>query len=175
MNNKLIIKIVIAALIIIVIGLIACIVLYINTDLLKPNSKLFQKYIEQSGEQINNILDFSTEKEYISVLKENKYTDNTQVVLKYTNNQNKEEIFNINSTGSTDSENKNSYRTINVKYGNSTDVINLEFLQENEMYGILFSDLVQQFVNIDTSDADDLLNNLDLNLDKYKKYDLRHD
>lgn len=175
MNNKLIIKIVIAALIIIVIGLIACIVLYINTDLLKPNSKLFQKYIEQSGEQINNILDFSTEKEYISVLKENKYTDNTQVVLKYTNNQNKEEIFNINSTGSTDSENKNSYRTINVKYGNSTDVINLEFLQENEMYGILFSDLVQQFVNIDTSDADDLLNNLDLNLDKYKKYDYRNE
>lgn len=175
MNNKLIIKIVIAALIIIVIGLIACIVLYINTDLLKPNSKLFQKYIEQSGEQINNILDFSTEKEYISVLKENKYTDNTQVVLKYTNNQNKEEIFNINSTGSTDSKNKNSYRTINVKYGNSTDVINLEFLQENEMYGILFSDLVQQFVNIDTSDADDLLNNLDLNLDKYKKYDYRNE
>lgn len=175
MNNKLIIKIVIAALIIIVIGLIACIVLYINTDLLKPNSKLFQKYIEQSGEQINNILDFSTEKEYISVLNENKYTDNTQVVLKYTNNQNKEEIFNINSTGSTDSENKNSYRTINVKYGNSTDVINLEFLQENEMYGILFSDLVQQFVNIDTSDADDLLNNLDLNLDKYKKYDYRNE
>ena len=175
MNNKLIIKIVIAALIIIVIGLIVCIVLYINTDLLKPNSKLFQKYIEQSGEQINNILDFSTEKEYISVLKENKYTDNTQVVLKYTNNQNKEEIFNINSTGSTDSENKNSYRTINVKYGNSTDVINLEFLQENEMYGILFSDLVQQFVNIDTSDADDLLNNLDLNLDKYKKYDYRNE
>lgn len=175
MNNKLIIKIVIAALIIIVIGLIACIVLYINTDLLKPNSKLFQKYIEESGEQINNILDFSTEKEYISVLKENKYTDNTQVVLKYTNNQNKEEIFNINSTGSTDSENKNSYRTINVKYGNSTDVINLEFLQENEMYGILFSDLVQQFVNIDTSDADDLLNNLDLNLDKYKKYDYRNE
>ena len=175
MNNKLIIKIVIAALIIIVIGLIACIVLYINTDLLKPNSKLFQKYIEQSGEQINNILDFSTEKEYISVLKENKYTDNTQVVLKYTNNQNKEEIFNINSTGSTDSENKNSYRTINVKYGNSTDVINLEFLQENEMYGILFSDLVQQFVNIDTSDADDLLNNLDLDLDKYKKYDYRNE
>lgn len=175
MNNKLIIKIVIAALIIIVIGLIACIVLYINTDLLKPNSKLFQKYIEQSGEQINNILDFSTEKEYISVLNENKYTDNTQVVLKYINNQNKEEIFNINSTGSTDSENKNSYRTINVKYGNSTDVINLEFLQENEMYGILFSDLVQQFVNIDTSDADDLLNNLDLNLDKYKKYDYRNE
>lgn len=175
MNNKLIIKIVIAALIIIVIGLIVCIVLYINTDLLKPNSKLFQKYIEESGEQINNILDFSTEKEYISVLKENKYTDNTQVVLKYTNNQNKEEIFNINSTGSTDSENKNSYRTINVKYGNSTDVINLEFLQENEMYGILFSDLVQQFVNIDTSDADDLLNNLDLNLDKYKKYDYRNE
>ena len=175
MNNKLIIKIVIAALIIIVIGLIACIVLYINTDLLKPNSKLFQKYIEQSGEQINNILDFSTEKEYISVLKENKYTDNTQVLLKYTNNQNKEEIFNINSTGSTDSENKNSYRTINVKYGNSTDVINLEFLQENEMYGILFSDLVQQFVNIDTSDADDLLNNLDLDLDKYKKYDYRNE
>lgn len=175
MNNKLIIKIVIAALIIIVIGLIACIVLYINTDLLKPNSKLFQKYIEESGEQINNILDFSTEKEYISVLKENKYTDNTQVVLKYTNNQNKEEIFNINSTGSTDSENKNSYRTINVKYGNSTDVINLEFLQENEMYGILFSDLVQQFVNIDTSDADDLLNNLDLDLDKYKKYDYRNE
>lgn len=175
MNNKLIIKIVIAALIIIVIGLIACIVLYINTDLLKPNSKLFQKYIEESGEQINNILDFSTEKEYISVLKENKYTDNTQVLLKYTNNQNKEEIFNINSTGSTDSENKNSYRTINVKYGNSTDVINLEFLQENEMYGILFSDLVQQFVNIDTSDADDLLNNLDLNLDKYKKYDYRNE
>lgn len=175
MNNKLIIKIVIAALIIIVIGLIVCIVLYINTDLLKPNSKLFQKYIEESGEQINNILDFSTEKEYISVLKENKYTDNTQVVLKYTNNQNKEEIFNINSTGSTDSENKNSYRTINVKYGNSTDVINLEFLQENEMYGILFSDLVQQFVNIDTSDADDLLNNLDLDLDKYKKYDYRNE
>ena len=175
MNNKLIIKIVIAALIIIVIGLIACIVLYINTDLLKPNSKLFQKYIEQSGEQINNILDFSTEKEYISVLKENKYTDNTQVVLKYTNNQNKEEIFNINSTGSTDSENKNSYRTINVKYGNSTDVINLEFLQENEMYGILFSDLVQQFVNVDASNADDLLNNLELNLDDYKKYDYRNE
>ena len=79
MNNKLIIKIVIAALIIIVIGLIACIVLYINTDLLKPNSKLFQKYIEQSGEQINNILDFSTEKNILVFLKK----INIQIIHRY--------------------------------------------------------------------------------------------
>ena len=173
MKKKLIIKIIIAALIVVVIGLIVCLVLYMNTDLLKPNSKLFQKYIAQGGEQVNSILDLSAEKEYISVLKEKRYTDNTQVNLKYTNNQNKEEIFNINSSGSTDSENKNSYRTTNVKYNNSIDVINLEFLQENEMYGILFSDLVQQFVNVDVSDADDLLNNLKLNLSDYKKYDYR--
>ena len=146
-----------------------------NTDLLKPNSKLFQKYIAQGGEQVNDILDLSTEKEYISVLKEKKYTDSTQVNLKYTNSQNKEENFNISSSGSTNSENKNSYRTINVKYNNATDVINLEFLQENEVYGILFSDLVQQFVNVDASNADDLLNNLELNLDDYKKYDYRNE
>ena len=175
MKKKLIIKIVIAALIVIVVGLIVCLVLYMNTDLLKPNSKLFQKYIAQGGEQVNDILDLSTEKEYISVLKEKKYTDSTQVNLKYTNSQNKEENFNISSSGSTNSENKNSYRTINVKYNNATDVINLEFLQENEVYGILFSDLVQQFVNVDASNADDLLNNLELNLDDYKKYDYRNE
>ena len=121
-------------------------------------------------EQINNITDVTKDKEYIDILKQSNYRDNTIIKANYKNSQGKTEQFDIISTDVTNNSNSNSYRKINLKYGENFDVTNLEFLQENQTYGLLFSDVVNQFVAADITDFNEFLNKIGIDISEIKKY-----
>ena len=155
---------------IIILALIVLLILAYTTDIFKPANELFQEFLMSNIEQINNITDVTKDKEYIDILKQSNYRDNTIIKANYKNSQGKTEQFDIISTGVTNNSNSNSYRKINLKYGENFDVTNLEFLQENQTYGLLFSDVVNQFVAADITDFNEFLNKIGIDISEIKKY-----
>ena len=155
---------------IIILALIVLLILTYTTDIFKPANELFKEFLMSNIEQINNITDVTKDKEYIDILKQSNYRDNTIIKANYKNSQGKTEQFDIISTGVTNNSNSNSYRKINLKYGENFDVTNLEFLQENQTYGLLFSDVVNQFVAADITDFNEFLNKIGIDISEIKKY-----
>lgn len=159
MSKKVIIILSIIA-VILLIGIIVIIVLSANTDLFKSNSQMFEKYLEKNVKNIYKVMDISKEEQYLNVLKDKSYIDNTSAVLKYTNSTENEETFNLSINGSTS--NQNHYRKINIKYGESVDVSNIEVLKEGNMYGAVFSDIIKQFASVDLTNKKETLNKLSI-------------
>ena len=58
--------------------------LYITTDAFKSNKTLFKKYLGQNIEDIINIASLFEKDDYDKLLEENKYTNNTQITMNYT-------------------------------------------------------------------------------------------
>lgn len=148
-------------------------ILYLTTDLFKSNSEIFQRHFAQSLNTINSITDFSSEQNYINTLTRKNYTDNTKIIVNYQNSQGITETFNITTDGIKNAESKNTYRKINVKFGDSYDVLNAEYLREDQMYGIHFSEIVKQFASIDASNLDLVLKKININKADIEKYNIQ--
>ncbi|MBR0428216.1 MAG: hypothetical protein IJK18_08480 [Clostridia bacterium] len=163
---------------IIIIGLIVYLVLSLTTDIFKPASEMFNTYLKEDISKINQITDLSKEKDYLNTLTQSNFRENIKADFKYTNSQEMQEKFSIISSGITNNLEKNSYKAINIKYGDNLDIMDLEYLQENQTYGLLFANVVKQFVSADVESYSDLLDMLGIdktNLEKYKvleKWDL---
>lgn len=157
---------------IVIIALIVGYVLYLTTDLFKSNSEIFQKHFVQNINVINSITDFSKEQDYINTLTQKNYKDNTNIKVSYKNSQERVEEFNIASDGITNNESNNTYKKIDVKYGEDYNIINAEYLRENQMYGLLFPTIVKQFASIDANYLDLVLSKVNINKSEIEKYNI---
>ena len=155
---------------IIIIGLIVYLVLSLTTDIFKPASEMFNTYFNQDITKINQITDLSKEQEYLNTLMQSNFRENTKADLKYTNSQGMQENFTILSNGITNNSEKNSYKAINIKYGENLGIMNLEFLQENQTYGLLFANVVKQFVSADVENYSNLLDMIGIDKSEIEKY-----
>ena len=142
-----------------------CAYLYINTDMLKSNQTLFEKYIAQN---------FSIAKEFLerepaelqSVLNQNKYTSNMTAKATYTSGigtseENKDSSINkatLNINSQIDKTNNYDYKDIRLAY-DTEDVAKLEYINSNELKGIRL-DGIMQFVSIKNEDLEKVAGNL---------------
>ena len=168
--EKKVIKVSIGSLIVIFILVAILGVVYFKTDWLKPSGELFQKYFKESIQNIDSALEFANEQQYINIFDEKDYNEDTQAVLKYKNNQGNEEIFKIGITGDTNNQSKNSYRDINIKDEEDTEIINLSFLNEQNTYGILLSDIAEKYISADTTKLDAICNTFNIDKNKVSDY-----
>ena len=58
--------------------------LYITTDAFKSSKTLFEKYLGQNIEDVINIASFFEKDDYDKLLEQNKYTNNTEITMNYT-------------------------------------------------------------------------------------------
>ena len=155
---------------IIIIGLIVYLILSLTTDVFKPASEMFNTYFQEDILKINQITDLSKEQDYLNTLIQSNYRENTKVDLKYTNSQGMQENFGITSDGITNNSEKNSYKAINIKYGENLGIMNLEFLQENQTYGLLFANVVKQFLSADVESYSDVLDMIGIDKTELQNY-----
>ena len=161
-NNKLIF-IVILVVILLIITILA--ILYINTDFLKSNKKLFLKYMSQNIDAAKIVIDNKSEKEYTNLLKQNKYQSVSELNVTYTENINTSEENKNNDINKLklriDSQseymNKYLYKDINITYNNS-NILKAEYLQDNEQYGIRFPNKFKQFLAVENYDLKEIAN-----------------
>lgn len=140
--------------------------LFFMTDTLKSNEELFMKYFAQNKELFEEITDFETIKVYENLRNENRYESNTNIKMIHSEGG---EISNpLNNLSfkldiQKDNEEKYVYADGKILYENEPS-LEAEIIKEKEIYGIRFSDAVQQFVTIKKRENTEQVAN-DLNID----------
>lgn len=162
MEKKSVMKIITIASIIIAVIAIVFIVLYFATDIFIPKSKLFAKFFSQNLDAIEQISDISFETSCLNEIKQNNYKETTKISTSFINSKKLQEDFNISIDGIVDNSKNKSHKKINIKYGENTSVLNAEYLKENDMYGLLFSDVVARYISIRNDNLKEVLKNLNI-------------
>lgn len=152
--------IIIILVVVIVVVSVAGAVLYLKTDLFKSKQVLFEKYIAQNVESLSEVFDLSNEKKLSGILNSNDYTETLEAKLKYTENEDdEEEVYEIKERGVINNADEAVYRKISASF-NDENLIEIEALNQNNMYGFRLSNLVQQFVSIENSNLAYLISSM---------------
>lgn len=171
--------------IIVIIIIITGILLYLNTDMFKSNKTLFFKYFGKNSENIKEIEEIFESTEYEKNLKNNKYTDDINIKVNYTNNlqttseDNSNTINNVKLLikGEEDKNNKYSYKDFklekdkniatntenqsssensNESNNKEQNIMEVEYIKNDNNYGIRFSDLFKQYLLVENNNLKDL-------------------
>lgn len=171
--------------IIVIIIIITGILLYLNTDMFKSNKTLFFKYLGKSSENIKEIEEIFESTEYEKNLQNNKYTDDINIKVNYTNNlqttseDNSNTINNVKLLikGEEDKNNKYSYKDFklekdkniatntenqsssensNESNNKEQNIMEVEYIKNDNNYGIRFSDLFKQYLLVENNNLKDL-------------------
>lgn len=160
--------IIISVVVVLLIILTAFLIVYINTDMFKSNKTLFEKYLGKNIDNFNEIYtSINSKTDYENSLEQNKYTVNTQINVKNTENigtteENTDNIINqlkIVADGQVDKANQYEYQDINL-YKDEESMFELEYIKNSNTYGIRISDLFQQYLLADNSNLQDLFSKL---------------
>lgn len=155
--------IIVSIILLLLIMAVTLILLYINTDMFKSSATLFTKYIGQNVENVEAFYSQIGKNEYNELLKQNKYTTDTQVKVNYTENigtssestQNSINQLKLKINGQTDNGNQYNYQDVNL-LSNNEQVAEIEYIQQGNTYGIKFSDVFNQYVLADNENLKEL-------------------
>ena len=171
--------------IIVIIIIITGILLYLNTDMFKSNKTLFFKYFGKNSENVKEIEEIFESTEYEKNLQNNKYTDDINIKVNYTNNlqttseDNSNTINNVKLLikGEEDKNNKYSYKDFklekdkniatntenqsssensNESNNKEQNIMEVEYIKNDNNYGIRFSDLFKQYLLVENNNLKDL-------------------
>lgn len=160
--------IIISVILVILIMMVGFALLYLNTDMFKSNQTLFMKYLSKNFENINEMNTALTQKnDYENSLEQNKYTVNTQINVNNTEEigttqENTDNVINklkIISNGQVDKTEQYEYQKMNL-YKNENSILGLEYIKNENTYGIRFSDIFQQFLLVDNNNLQELFKKL---------------
>lgn len=171
--------------IIVIIIIITGILLYLNTDMFKSNKTLFFKYFGKNSENIKEIEEIFESTEYEKNLQNNKYTDDINIKVNYTNNlqttseDNSNTINNVkllikgeedknnkysykdfklekDKNIATNTENQSSSENLNESNNKEQNIMEVEYIKNDNNYGIRFSDLFKQYLLVEKNNLKDL-------------------
>ena len=157
--------VVIIAVILLIIAVV-CVLLYVNTDMFKSSQTLFLKYTGKGIENLGTITQVISN-EYDEQLETNPYTSNTQVKVNYIENlgttaestENSINSLQLTIDGQTNKQEQYDYKNIKLLKDNNQEM-RVEYIQENNNYGLRFSDLFNQFAMIENSNLKNLYKNM---------------
>ena len=155
--------------ILVIITIIICTLMwvYINTDMLKSDETLFAKYMGKNVEIFENLDENLDNGKYDEFLKNNKYTNEIQVKVNHignkgTSSENTNNDINkltIDIKGESDYEKQYKYQDIKL-LNTDEQLMQLEYIEKEGLYGLKFSDLFGQYILTENSNLDELLRNI---------------
>ena len=150
---------IIIGVVIIAIIAIAGVILYSQNLILTSKKDEFQKAFNLSFSQISEFINYNPEKDYTDELESVDYTEDTKINIDYQKNDTTFEEYTADITGTTINTTDKAYKDITLRYGDS-EILNLEYLQENDELGINFLDIPNRFIAIENNQLGDLLSKL---------------
>jgi len=163
-GNKLIVVISIV-LALVVAGVILA-YLYLATDVFKSNQELFVKYISQDVNEFQNNLKFQTIDIYESLKNQNIYESKTDINMSHSEGgEISNPLNNLTATLDIQKNNEESYMYVDgqVLFENE-EYLEAEIIREQDIYGVRFSDAVQQFITVQKNENIETVAN-DIGLD----------
>lgn len=166
---------VVGLIIAIILIIIMFITLYFLTDMFKSNKTLFLKYLGENAENLETIIETLDNKNTI----DSKYEESSEIKMNFIENvgtslENADNAINnlkITIDSQNDKENKYNYKDIKV-LKNNENLSNIEYLQQENNYGIKFSDLFNQYLLVEKENIQQFLEKTELSqeqLDKIQK------
>lgn len=143
------------------------IIVYVKTDMFKPNQTLFFKYFEKNTEIIKEIENIFENTEYENLVKNSKYIENIEMKVNYTedygttseNTSNSINDLKLIIEGQVDNANKYNYKDIKL-LKNDGQILEVEYTQSDNLYGIRFSDLFKQYILVENNNLKELFEKL---------------
>lgn len=166
---------VVGLIIAIILIIIMFITLYFLTDMFKSNKTLFLKYLGENAENLETIIETLDNKNTI----DSKYEESSEIKMNFIENvgtslENADNAINnlkITIDEQNDKENKYNHKDIKI-LKNDENLSNIEYLQQENNYGIKFSDLFNQYLLVEKENIQQFLEKTELSqeqLDKIQK------
>jgi len=122
----------------------------------------------KNAENIENVVATLENNEYKQKLNENKYTSNTTIKINHTENigtslESTNSIINqlhLSLEGKVDKNNNYNYQDIKILNNDNEPQMSIEYVKDNNTYGVRFSDLFNQYILVDNTNLKDLYRNL---------------
>lgn len=134
--------------------------LYLKTDIFKSNRELFAKYMEQTTTQIENVFDTEKISDITKKLKEK--SSESKTVLTFENEKNEElNKMSLSMNIKNDVTNKKMYNDIKLLRGEE-NLAEFEYISTEEAISLRLTDIVKQFLTIDSTNLEQLSTSLDM-------------
>lgn len=132
--------------------------LYLQTDVLKSDKELFEKYVGQTVEQIENVVDKEKVQEITKKLKEN--NSESKTVLTFEDDEN-ETLSKLSVSMDIKNDNTNKKLYNDVKLFNGEDkMMEAEYMLSENSISLRLTDIVKQFLTIDNTNLEQLSSGL---------------
>ncbi len=157
-RKLLIISIVIAVILILISIFVA---LYLTTDMFKSNQTLFMKYIAKNAENFAQVQEINMSQKYES------YNEKTDIKVNYitnvgTTSENTDNNINnlsLKVEGKKDENSQYDYKKIQLLQKDNEEMT-VEYVKNNDNYGLHFNDLFNQYIVVQNSDLKGLFDKL---------------
>ena len=133
----------------------------------KSDKTLLIKYMMKNTENIENVVGALENNQYKEKLNENKYTNNTTIKINHIENIGTS-LENTNSTinqlylsleGKVDQNSNYNYQDIKILNNDKEPQMSIEYIKDNNTYGVRFSDLFNQYILVDNENLKELYEN----------------
>ena len=153
--------------VVLIISAIIVSILYFNTDVFKSKSELFVRYMMKNIENANNITSNINADELNTRMQESKYISSTNIKFSCIENVgettedtlNSINNFNVSINGNTDKSNNYNYQEIQL-LNNNEEKIQVEYVRDNNTFGVKFPELFQQHILLENSNLKDIFKNM---------------
>ena len=155
---------IIIGILIFVIIIMGIVVIFLKSDsIFLSKEDKFKKYIAQNFEYIGEQLNLEEEKNYYKFLTQNDYKEEITGNMLYQQKEtDQEESLELTESGIVNNSQKKFLKTYNINY-DEDNLVELEFMREDNIYGIRLSNLVKQFVSIENNNLKEVLIDLGIN------------
>lgn len=153
--------------VVLIISAIIVSILYFNTDVFKSKSELFVRYMMKNIENANNITSNINADELNTRMQESKYISSTNIKFSCIENvgeatedtSNSINNFNVSINGKIDKSNNYNYQDIKI-LNNSEEKMQVEYVRDNNIFGVKFPELFQQHILLENSNLKDIFKNM---------------
>ena len=133
---------------------------YFCTDMFKSDQELFVKYLIQNMEELKERTSLKKVNELEEKLQQSKYEEN--ITISYAESEVSEPLAQIEIDTQNDSINKKTYWILSLMMEGVEDSLEVEYMKEDNMYSLRFTDAVKEFVTVENSNLKELATKLGL-------------
>lgn len=136
---------------------------YFCTDLFKSDQELFAKYLIQNLKELKETTTLKKVNELEEKLKQSKYEEN--IIISYAESEEVEPLAQIEIDTQNDSINKETYWMLSLMLEGIEDSLEVEYMKEDNMYSLRFTDAVKEFITVENSNLKELATKLGIDED----------
>lgn len=144
-KKRILVSSIILTVVILIMAIAIVIGLYMTTDLFKSNRNLFEKYTINIFSNVNKLFNDENMSEMKQILQNNKYELTSNTGIKFQDDKNENSINNIKLTisGKIEENQKYNYQDISLKDKENKNIYRIEYLKDNDKYGIRINGINQ--------------------------------